>query len=300
MELREVRSFIALAERLNFGEAAKALHLSQPALTKQIHRLEEELGCRLFDRGRHGARLTGTGKVFLKGAQRVVRDCDDLISTTRSAARGETGSLRIGFGLHTLDLVPRAIVRLREAVPEVQIRLQDMSTLEQIEGLRAEKIDIGFIRAPEQTEFAMMPVIEDRLMIGSSAALRLPRKLDIAALKDQPFVTISRERSPTFHEHVLRYCAVHGFHPRIVQEVPEVTTALALARAGLGLAFISQAFGATQFPGVQYHLLRDAAAHWHVSAAWRKGDDNPILHRFLDLIRKESRIARKSPRPARS
>lgn len=292
MELRELRSFLVLAERLNFSDAARLLHLSQPALTKQIHRLEAELECRLFDRGRRGAKLTEAGKALVGSARAVVRDSDELIANARRAGRGESGRLRIGFGLHTLDLVPRVIVRLRKERPAVEVSLRDMSTLEQIEALRADRIDVGFIRAPRHREFEMMPVIKDRLMIVSSSARKLPEKLNLSTCKDEPFITISRERSPTFHEHVLNYCAKHGFHPRIVQEVPEVTTGIALARAGLGLAFISQSFGAARFPGVRFHVLPDSAAQWHVSAAWRKGDQNPVLRQFLGLIKAESAKSR--------
>ena len=289
MELREVRSFITLAEQLHFGRAARLLNLSQPALTKQIHRLEEELGGELLSRGRHGTHLTTLGQQFLEGARTFVHDGDELVALTRRAARGEAGRLRIGFGFHTFELVPRVVVRLRKSLPAVEISLRDMSTSEQIEALRAEKIDLGFVRAPAAKEFETLPVIEDRVMLVSSASSKLPADLDLAACHDQPFVLISRKRSPTFHRHVLSLCAKHGFHPRIVQEVPEVTTGLALVRAGLGLAMIPQSFGASRFAGVRFHILKDKEAGWSVSAAWRKGDTNPLLHRFLSLLKREAK-----------
>jgi DNA-binding transcriptional LysR family regulator len=289
MELREVRSFITLAEQLHFGRAARLLNLSQPALTKQIHRLEEELGGSLLTRSRHGTRLTALGQQFLDGARSLVRECDELIALTRRAARGEAGRLRIGFGFHTFELVPRIVVRLRKSLPSVDISLRDMSTSEQTEALRSEKIDLGFIRVPAAAEFETLPVIEDRVMLVSSSSSGLPSDLDLAACRDRPFVLISRKRSPTFHRHVLSLCAKHGFHPRIVQEVPEVTTVLALVRAGLGLAMIPQSFGTSRFAGVRFHILKDREARWSVGAAWRKGDTNPLLHRFLALLKPEAK-----------
>ena len=107
MELAGVRAFLILAEQLHFGRAAALLHLSQPALTKAIHRLEEEVGGRLFTRGRQGARLTDVGQQLLTGARALAADADRLLALARRAARGETGRLRIGFGFHTLELVPR-------------------------------------------------------------------------------------------------------------------------------------------------------------------------------------------------
>ncbi len=289
MELVAVRSFLTLAEQLNFGRAAALLHLSQPALTKQMHRLEAEVGGRLFTRGRQGARLTAVGQGFLVGARALVADSDKLLALARRAARGETGRLRIGFGFHTLELVPRLLVRLRRALPEVEISLRDMSTVEQVEGLRASRIDLGFVRLPvEGGDLDTFPVIDDRLMLVAGLAMDLPARLTLAACRALPFVLISRERSPTMRQHVLGLCAKHGFHPRIVQEVPEVTTALALVRAGLGVSLFSQSFGMARMAGVRFHPLEDAEAGWSVGAAWRKGDPNPILRRFLGMIRTEA------------
>lgn len=299
MELAEIRSFLILAELLHFGRAAAVLHLSQPALTKQVHRLEEAVGGRLFTRGRHGARLTAVGEQFLAGARPLAADADRLLALARRAARGEIGRLRIGFGFHTLELVPRLLVRLRRAVPEVEISLRDMSTREQVEGLRAQRIDLGFVRLPvEDSELETLPVIEDRLMLVAGLSVDLPVHRTLDACRALPFVLISRERSPSMRQHVLQLCAKHGFHPRIVQEVPEATTALALVRAGLGVSLFSQSFGIARVPGVRFHPLADPEAGWSVGAAWRKGDPNPILHRFLEMIRPEAGV-QKNRRAAR-
>src|SRR6478609_4095131 len=153
MELRDVRSFVILAEQLHYGRSAQLLNLTQPALTKQIRRLEEELGGELFIRGRHGTQLTTLGRDFLRGARASLRDFDELVQRTRRIAAGEIGQLRIGFGFHTFELVPRIIVRLRKNLPSIQISLRDMSTAEQVEALRTEKLDLGFVRLPLSSEF---------------------------------------------------------------------------------------------------------------------------------------------------
>lgn len=287
MEMREIRSFVTLAEQLHFGRASELLHLSQPALTKQIRRMEGELSGDLFVRGRHGTHLTSLGQQFLRGARTLLRDFDELVDRTGRVARGETGRLRIGFGFHTFELVPRIVVRLRKSIPSSEITLRDMSTNEQIEALRNEKIDLGFIRLPVSGDFETRAVIEDRVMLVSGLSPEFPPGLTLAECRHQPFVLISRERAPTFHGHVLSLCAKNGFHPRIVQEVPEVTTALALVRAGLGLAMIPQSFGTSRFAGVRFHILKDDEAKWTVGAAWRRGDTNTVLHRFLALLKPE-------------
>lgn len=290
MDLREIRSFITLAEQLHFGRAARLLNLSQPALSKQIRRLEEELGGALLIRDRHGTALTSLGGQFLQGARSLVRESDELIADARRAAKGEAGRLRMGFGFHTFELVPRLVVKLRRNLPSVEISLRDMSTSEQTEGLRSERIDLGFVRLPAPREFEFLPVIADRVALVSNIAADRPAHLALSECRHEPFVLVSQQRSPTFYRHVLNLCAKHGFHPRIVQEVPEITTALALVRAGLGLSMIAQSFSTSHFAGVRFHPIRDKEARWEVGAAWRKGDTNPVLHRFLALLRKEVRI----------
>jgi DNA-binding transcriptional LysR family regulator len=135
-------------------------------------------------------------------------------------------------------------------------------------------------------------------MLVSSAAAKLPAHLSLKDCREKPFVLISRDRSPTLHQHAVALCARHGFHPRTVQEVPEVTTALALVRAGLGLGIIPQSFGTTHFAGLRFHTLREAEARWKVGAAWRRNDTNPLLLRFLAMLQSEVRSARLKSLPS--
>jgi DNA-binding transcriptional LysR family regulator len=287
MEMRELRSFILLGQQLHFGRTARLLNMSQPALTKQIRRIEEDLGCSLFQRGKHGTKLTSAGAQFLEEAKPVVNGFDRLVEAGRRLSRGESGRLRIGFGFHTFELVPRVIARLRQLAPGVEISLRDMSTAEQTEGLRAGRIDAGFVRAPVSKEFETMPVINDRLALVCSTDSRLSKKPALEDCADEPFILISNERAPTFRRHVIALCAKHGFHPRVVQETNEVTTSLALVRANLGVTLIPQSFGTSHIAGVRLHELDDPAASWAVSAAWRKEDTNPVLKRFLEILKQE-------------
>jgi DNA-binding transcriptional LysR family regulator len=287
MEMRELRSFVLLGQQLHFGRTARLLNLSQPALTKQIRRVEEDLGCLLFKRGKHGTQLTSAGQQFLEEAKPIVSGFERLVEAGRRLSRGDSGRLRIGFGFHTFELVPRLIARLRQLAPGVEISLRDMSTAEQTEGLRTGRIDAGFVRAPVSREFETMPVINDRLILVSSTDSRLPENATLRDCAEEPFILISNERAPTFRRHAIALCAKYGFHPRVVQDTNEVTTSLALVRANLGVTLIPQSFGTSHIAGVRPHELDDPAASWAVSAAWRKDDTNPVLKRFLELLKQE-------------
>src|SRR5882724_856158 len=290
MRIEELRAFVILAGHLHFGRAAQVLHVSQPALTKQIRRLEESLGGRLLERGRHGTKLSAFGARFLTQAKEVVEAFDRLGVAARKAAAGEAGQLRIGFGSYTLELVPRLVVKLRTAAPGVEISLRDMSTSEQIVALQAEQLDVGFTRLPlpaSARDLAALPVLSGQLALVTPARPSPTGRVSLDDCRDKPFIILSKQRSPGLYDKILALCAGHGFHPRIVQEVSELATALALVQSGMGLCIVPISDSARRFPGVKMQLLSEKAAAWAAGAVWRRKDSNPALKRFLEVLRGE-------------
>jgi DNA-binding transcriptional LysR family regulator len=288
MELTRLRSFIVLAERLHFGEAARLLRLSQPALSKQIRQLEDEVGAPLFDRGRHGARLTEVGSLFAEEARRLVQQAEAALEQGRRAARGEVGRLAIGFGFSTVMLVPRVISKFRLRYPGVEIELRDMSTPEQLDALRAGRIHIGFVRLPAGRGLRQLPVLEDRLVLALPAQGNVGYKPgDLSGSRDSPFIMLRRGLSLSLHEHIIRLCARYGFHPRVVQEANEFPTVLGLVAAGLGVALVPESQLRTQIEEITIQRIGDRAARWQVGAAWRREKGSPLTAEFLALLREE-------------
>lgn len=285
MDVEELRSFTVLAGHLHFGRAAEALHLTQPALTKQVRRLEESVGGKLFERNRHGTSLTTLGERLVPTARELVASFDRLVANTQKEAQGRSGRLKIGFGYYTYELVPNLVVKLRRLEPDIEISLRDLSSAEQIRDLDAGELDIAFVRLPlpgNNSVFANRRVLSGHLALALSADM--PQARSLAAYRHQPFVILSKQRSAGLYERIMRLCAHHGFHPRIVQEVSEITTALALVRAGMGLTIIPAASWSRLFEGVRIHPLNHPAASWAVAAVWRRRDTNAALHRFLNLL----------------
>jgi len=275
-----------LAEHGHFGRAARSLHLSQPALTKQVQQLEEEVGAPLFVRGRHGAQLTPVGRLFAQEVAPLLRHADRVLDRGRRAARGEVGELRLGFGVATRLLVPRLVTRFRQAHPEVQVTLQDMSTPNQLEALASGTLDVGFVRLPVEGPLAHLPVVEDRLVL----AVPEWRAIELASrpsptLRGEPFVELGASRSPSFHDHVLRVCDAYGFRPRVAQSATEFFTVLALVAAGMGVAIVPRSVTQTQVEGVVYLPLAVPEARWRVGAAWTLGGPSPARDAFLALLR---------------
>jgi DNA-binding transcriptional LysR family regulator len=175
MDIHIIRSFTLLAEHLHFGKTADLLNLTQPALTKQIRRLERDLGASLFERGKHGTKLTTVGQLFLNEARSVVQAYDQLLDKGRLFASGQMGRLRIGFGFTTIELIPQVIVELRKKRPNLEISLKDMSSVEQMSGLRSGQLDLGFVRLPVKAEFNFLPILEERLVLIISETLSIPK-----------------------------------------------------------------------------------------------------------------------------
>jgi DNA-binding transcriptional LysR family regulator len=293
MELRLLRSFQVLAEHGHFGRAASALHLSQPALSKQVHLLEEEVGAPLFDRGRHGAQLTAVGRIFAEEVAPLLRHADGVLDRARRAARGDLGELRIGFGVVTRLLVPRLVSRFRAAHPQVQVTLRDMSSPDQVEALERGTLDVGFVRLPVERPLSLLPVVEDRLVLAVPEGRRteLARR-PIHDLRDEAFVELGPARSPSFHAHVLRVCARYGFRPRVVQSASEFFTVLALVAAGMGIGFVPRAAFESRVEGVAYLPLGVPEARWRVGAGWVAARRSAVRDAFLALLREEIARAR--------
>ncbi|HEV2694686.1 MAG TPA: LysR substrate-binding domain-containing protein [Verrucomicrobiae bacterium] len=290
MRIEELRAFVILAGHLHFGRAAQVLHVSQPALTKQIRRLEESLGGRLLERGKHGTKLSAFGARFVTQAKDVVESFDRLGVEARKVAAGHAGELRIGFGSYTLEPVPRLVVKLRTLAPGIEVSLRDMSTSEQIAALQLKQLDVGFTRLPlpaSAQDLQSLPVLSGQLALVSPARPFHGARLRLEDCRDKPFVILSKQRSQGLYDKILAICAGYGFHPRVVQEVSEVATAVALVRSGMGLCIMPQSPSARRFPGVTMQPLPGKAAAWSAGAVWRRRDSNPALHRFLELLRKE-------------
>jgi DNA-binding transcriptional LysR family regulator len=146
MELRQLRYFVGVARELNFTRAAKELRVAQPALSRHIRQLEEELGVTLLDRGSRGAQLTEAGRAFLAEAKSLLSQSEQAVRNARRSGQGEQGQLNVGYvwGLfHTL--VPRWVAIFRQQYPDVAVNLLDLTATQQAEALTEGRIDLGFI-----------------------------------------------------------------------------------------------------------------------------------------------------------
>jgi DNA-binding transcriptional LysR family regulator len=284
----ELRAFVLLADHRHFGRTADLLHVTQPALTKQIQRLEDKVGGPLVVRGYREVQLTEAGRVLLTRARLLLQESAATLEAAQRAVRGQVGVLRIGFGIASVQqLLPEVLRRYRGAYPDVEIRLQEMVTADQVAALTRGQIDIGFVRLPVADErIETRAILKERLVVALPSHGRTPwrPKRGLASLAAEPFITIARSTSASLHDQMIAVCHEAGFSPRIVQEASELFTMLMLVRAGLGVALVPRSATTRTPSDVRFRPLTTPTATWNIGLAWpRARATEPALASFLDV-----------------
>lgn len=307
IELRHLRYFSAVAEELHFGRAARRLHLSQPPLSQQIRRLEELLGYPLFVRTSRAVRLTSAGEVFLERAQRTLRKMEEDVEAMRRVARGEAGTLAVGFiGSGMLTALPAMLGQYRARFPKVTLQLREFHTSGVIRALKEGALDVGFLRDGDPTEgLQIEPIFSEAFLVIIPAkhplAVRSERRtVDASELKDEPFVFFSPTAGDRAYEKPISICEAAGFRPRVVQEAPQWLTIMRLVGAGLGVSIgpaCVERIGTPEVVCRRLHAPRRAhEARSDIELAWRHGDDRPIVEAFCSMAREKLRAPRKPAR----
>lgn len=289
LEIDDLRSFLILSEQLHFRRAAEMLHISQPALSKQIRRLEDRLGGQLLVRRSRGLHLTPAGEVLLQHARQVIEDSESAERITRLALKGEAGTLRVGFGVAVLARgLPNVMMRFRKRFPNVDLSVRNMSTSDQIEELRERKIDVGFVRLPIRTgEIEAIPIVKERLMIVLSEQSTYDTRKGLAGLSNAPFILPCRADSASFYDHVFRTCRAAGFMPTVVQETDVFFTALNLVRAGLGISIAPSAVQLMRVPQIRFAETKIPEGEWNIGIAWNRQCPRSVLvENFIQMARR--------------
>ncbi len=243
MELRQIRSFLSIAETPHFGRTAELIHLSQPALSLQIRALEEEVGVRLFERNRRKTTLTAAGLAFRDDAAAALSQLEQAIRRARLAASGKLGLLRIGFvSTAGSEIVPNIVRQFRESNPEVEFSLRNILTAQQVQMLEAGSLDIGFLRLPIGEQSALDVVTVHRepfvLVVPSSHKLAKRKRVRLREVAGQDFVMYERTYAPGFHDLILGILRDTGIVPNVSQTAGEIPTLISLVASGMGITIM--------------------------------------------------------------
>lgn len=284
MDLRLLRSFVALADELHFGRAAARVHVVQAAMSQQIRALEEEIGARLFDRTTRSVQLTEVGRVFLPEAQGVLAAAERASSLAKRAARGALGDLRVGFASAAgFSPLPQALDAFKKACPDVRVRLVQQGTQRQLEALHSGELDVGLALAPADVGvFASRVLSEESLMVVLSTRHRLAhrKRLRLRDLASEPIIWMVNRSEPQLRRHYVELCEARGFHPNIAFEVDQIATMLGLVAADLGVSHAPRSAKRLRPQGVRFIPLRPRIPS-AVQLVWDPANPSPVLERFL-------------------
>lgn len=299
MELRHLRYLCAVADWKGFNRAAKALHVSQSAISDQIVDLEREVGVRLLSRSRGRVGLTPAGEIFVEDARKIIAAADRAIDGARRSSRGETGSLRVAFLVWgASSFLPRVIREFRQMHPGVQVSVKEMLPREQAEALADGSLDVGFTR-PLQDPYlghlrseilyldpflAVLPA--DHPFAGSSLNLR-----DLAR---ERFVLCEREISPVLFDRIIALCGQAGFTPNIVQTSNVFSSVLALVEAGEGITLLPSSLRLVRYSDLVFCPIAEPEGHIELVMAWSQERESGVQTAFLEFVRARKEVIRGS------
>jgi LysR family transcriptional regulator, benzoate and cis,cis-muconate-responsive activator of ben and cat genes len=276
MELRHLRYFVAAAEAENVSRAAVKLHVSQPALSRQIRDLEEELGFSLFERSAKSVRLTRAGKTFLGEAQAVLQRAEEAVNTARAMARERRTELHVGYAPSPMvRIMPATLRAFQGQFPEVRVRLHDLSTEEMLAGVREGKLHVAFLVRPNRARLRGLHFHE---LARDTMCLAVPPGHDLARLRcvtlaqiaREPLVAFNRTDYPEYHEYLGALFVPTGMKPKIAEEHDSAASLIAAIESGTGVAFAPTSFSCSAGPRLRLIPLSPTPPPIVIGGVWSK------------------------------
>jgi DNA-binding transcriptional LysR family regulator len=295
MELRHLRYFLAVGEALNFTKAAAQLRVAQPALSRQVQDLEDEIGVDLTKRSPRGVTLTAEGKLFLDEVRELLKRTDESVEKVRALARGEYGELHIGYAPSpTVEILPPALTAFQKTVPRVKLLLHDLSSGELINGLRNATLELAIMVQPigEQTagvEFQLLRTYPFCVALTPAHPFARMKSVSLEKIAGEPLISLSRKEYPDAHEMMDRLFAPIHAQPRIAVECDSASSLITEVEAGRGIALSSPFFKLVTGKRLLYRPLTGTTESVSVGIARAaKGDVTPAGEKFCEILRKIS------------
>lgn len=251
MNNKQIKYALALSEALNFSQVAEEFGISQPALSKQIQHLENELGVKLFDRNRNPLRLTPAGEYFIHSAREILYKEDQLKKTLEQFNSGESGQLVIGITpFRSQYIMPSLVKKFRAKYPNVSVIVKEVTSAQLRKDAAEGKYDLAIVNLPvDNSLLDIIPLEKDTLVLAVPRSMteKLPLydgcaypEIEFSQVKHLPFVVMTKGRE--MRELFDGLCAEADFHPTVASEVMGVTSAWAMAEEGVGATLLPLQF----------------------------------------------------------
>lgn len=292
IDLRQLRYFLAVSEELNFGRAALRLHISQPPLSRQIHQLEDQLGVKLFLRGKTGVALTEAGAAFLPEVRRTLAQVDKAIAAARAARGTEGGQFVVGYTtVFDRSAIPDVSDALRQRFPNTRIVTKGKHSISLVRDVRNGAMDAAFIGLHTEAQGLVVETIfEEPFVVALPAGHRLAqkRKLGFDDLRGEPMFWFERRLNPGFYDYCQAFFEQIGFRPNAIPEPPDHHILLGLIAEEQGIALIPASLRKVRRHGVVFRSLKEEGLSMGIAVAYSERNPSPVLPPFLELIRAQN------------
>lgn len=290
MELRYLRYFVAVAETKHFTRAAEMLGISQPPLSQQIKKLEEEIGTPLLKRLTRGVELTDAGEAFYQDACQILALTGHALEKAKGIARGISGKLSIGFASSTAfhPSIFRLLHRFQDDFPAIRLLPQEESMAALMHDLQEGLLDAAFVRLPCESSkaFNLKVIASEKMALVLPTGHRLGHssRLSLAQLREEPLILFPRDVAPSLYEVIISACLRAGFQPDGVQQSPQISSSISMVAAGFGITIVPDSLRCISLPGVSFHQIEDAALGSDIALAWRRWDRSPAVHHLVTML----------------
>lgn len=283
MDIKLLRSFVALAEQGSYHAAAEMLCLTQPALSKQIQLLEHQIGVSLFLRGRHGSMLTLAGEQLYAKTGELLKHVDDFQEYTSRIREGNVGKLALGFGISSFQLAPAWVHAFREQFPHVDVSLNDIPSNVQCRMLIEGQLQAGFIRLPMPGPLKAKVLMEEKLVLAVPASVRADPANIQPILEEHPLLQINPRRGPCLAEHTALFLTLNHLSAKCSSAADDIHSLLALIAAGNGVALLPSGISHFLPAGVSIVQPEESHALWQIGVAWNPDIKDALRDSFLQM-----------------
>jgi len=291
MELRHLRYFAAVADAENVSRAALKLHVSQPALSRQIRDLEAELGVALFERTPKSLRLTNAGRALLPGARTVLEEAEKAVRIAQDAGRGSGTTLEVGYAATpTVRLLPTTLRIFQQRHPSIHVRLHDLSTDAMLSGLREGHLHIALLICSRKSRLRGLASeellrMEPRLAVAPDHPLAKLPSVSLDQLATVPLLGFSAAEYPEYHEILAQILGIPGAGRRLAMEHDSAASLMAAVESGAGVAIVTESMGCVAGPRLRLLPLRPRPAPFLLVAAWPSRPPRAATSAFLKSAR---------------
>jgi len=290
MELRHLRYFVTVAELLNFTKASSRLRVAQPALSRQIHDLEDELGAKLFERKPRAVKLTEAGTIFLPEAKAVLQRADEAVQAVRALASGGRDQIHVGYAPSpTVELLPLALHAFQNFAPEVRVMLHDLSSEEMLHGLHDGKLDLCLmVWQPEKgfrgIKFQSLREYPMCVAVSLKHPFAKLKQVTLKQIAGEPFLAYTRADYPEYHEMIENLFRPLGLKPRVVEEHDSAPGLIAATEIGRGISIAASSLALVAGGRIKLVPVKPAPMALVVGAAYNPKKFSANAQKFLEAV----------------